>query len=207
MIVFFFFFLFNSNYNSFLSKQKKKIAAPFLKIFFLGPALTLMMVYVWARKNPHIHMNFLGVFNFRAPYLPWVLLSFTFVLNNVFPTVDLLGICIGHIYFFLEDVYPKVTGRVLLKTPPFLYFFSLFYFPSNINSIINLNFLKIIFFSESICFVVMMIQISDGVFLFNYLFLISLIQLNLFITCSSIKDLMMEIDSINKMDFKKKKEN
>jgi Derlin-2/3 len=26
----------------------------------------------------------------------------------------------GHLYYFLEDVYPRMTGRRPLKTPPFI---------------------------------------------------------------------------------------
>ena len=41
---------------------------------FLGSSLAFMMVYVWARRNDDVRMSFLGLFTFRAPYLPWVLL-------------------------------------------------------------------------------------------------------------------------------------
>jgi hypothetical protein len=34
-----------------------------------------MMVYIWARRNPWGRMNFLGVFNFTAPYLPYDLMA------------------------------------------------------------------------------------------------------------------------------------
>ena len=41
---------------------------------FLGSSLAFMMVYVWARRNEDVRMSFLGLFTFRAPFLPWVLL-------------------------------------------------------------------------------------------------------------------------------------
>lgn len=62
----------------------------------------------------------LGIFTFYAPYLPWVLLAFTVLLNNVFPAGDLLGMAVAHVYYFLEDVYPRMDGshgRRLLQTP------------------------------------------------------------------------------------------
>lgn len=46
-------------------------------------------------------MSFLGLFPFTAPYLPWVLLSFSILLGNS-ATTDLIGIVVGHIYYFLE---------------------------------------------------------------------------------------------------------
>jgi len=68
-------------------------------------------------------MSFLGFFNFTAPYLPWIILGFGYLLNQS-PIYDLLGIVVGHIYYYLADVYPQITGRRLLKTPTLLYFHS-----------------------------------------------------------------------------------
>jgi Derlin-2/3 len=96
------------------------IIGPYAKLYFLSSALTFMIVYVWARRNPYVRMSFLGLFNFNAPYLPWVLLIFSLCLNNAWPTVDLLGIMVGHLYYFLEDIYPTIAGRKLLYTPKFL---------------------------------------------------------------------------------------
>lgn len=94
--------------------------AMFYSLLFLGQAFTVMLVYVWARKNPFVNMNFFGILNFQAPYLPWVLLGFSVLFGNSI-LVDLVGIAIGHIYYFLEDVFPEQAGGIrLLKTPRFL---------------------------------------------------------------------------------------
>ncbi|KAK1304990.1 Derlin-2.2 [Acorus calamus] len=95
------------------------VSASFAKIFFLSNSLTFMMVYVWSKQNPFIHMSFLGLFTFSAAYLPWVLLGFS-ILVGTSTWVDLLGMIAGHAYYFLEDVYPQMTGRRLLKTPAFI---------------------------------------------------------------------------------------
>lgn len=66
-------------------------------------------------------MNLLGIFTFSAPYLPWVQLAFTVLLNNIFPAGDLLGMAVAHVYYFLEDIYPGMAnGRRVLATPAFL---------------------------------------------------------------------------------------
>ncbi|CAB1319611.1 unnamed protein product [Coregonus sp. 'balchen'] len=89
----------------------------FANLFFLGQAFTIMLVYVWSRRNPYIRMNFFGLLNFQAPFLPWVLMGFSLLLGNSI-VVDLLGIGVGHIYYFLEDVFPNQPGgRKLLMTP------------------------------------------------------------------------------------------
>ena len=65
-------------------------------------------------------MNFFGLLNFQAPYLPWVLFAFSLLLGNSV-IVDLMGIVVGHVYYFLEDVFPREHGGFrLLKTPRFL---------------------------------------------------------------------------------------
>jgi len=89
-------------------------------VLFLGQAFTIMLVYVWARRNPLVRMNFFGLLTFQAPYLPWVLLGFSLLLGNSV-SVDLLGMAVGHIYYFLEDVFPNQPGgKRLLQTPTML---------------------------------------------------------------------------------------
>lgn len=93
---------------------------PMVNLVFLGSALTIMLVYLWSRRNPYVRMNFFGLMTFHAPYLPWVLLGFSVLLGNSVIT-DLLGIAAGHIYYFLEDVFPQQPGGFkILKTPRFL---------------------------------------------------------------------------------------
>ncbi|XP_078277549.1 derlin-3 [Rhinoraja longicauda] len=92
----------------------------FASLFFLGQAFTIMLVYIWSRRNPFVRMNFFGLLNFQAPFLPWVLMGFSLLLGNSV-IVDLLGIVVGHIYYFLEDIFPNQPGGVkLLVTPGFL---------------------------------------------------------------------------------------
>ena len=69
-----------------------------------------MMVYIWARtpENAGVRMSLMGLFPFNAPYLPWVLLIFSLFLGNHIEN-DLLGILVGHIYYFFDSVYPCVA--------------------------------------------------------------------------------------------------
>lgn len=94
--------------------------AMFVNLLFLGQAFTIMLVYIWSRRNPYIRMNFFGLLNFQAPYLPWVLLGFSLLLGNSV-MVDLMGIAVGHMYYFLEDVFPLQSGGFhILQTPRFI---------------------------------------------------------------------------------------
>ena len=90
---------------------------------FLGSPLGFTLVYIWSRRNPYIRLNFMGVLVFSAPYLPWVLLGFSLVINGELPMGDILGIAVGHVYYFLEDVWPREPhsgGRRFLQTPRLL---------------------------------------------------------------------------------------
>lgn len=96
------------------------IIACFVNLVFLGQAFTIMLVYIWSKRNPYIRMNFFGMLNFNAPYLPWVLFGFSLLLDNSV-MIDLMGIAVGHIYFYLEDVFPNINGGFrVLKTPRLL---------------------------------------------------------------------------------------
>eukprot|EP00180_Rhodochaete_pulchella_P003904 Plantae.Rhodophyta-Rhodochaete_pulchella.ctg713.p1 GENE.Plantae.Rhodophyta-Rhodochaete_pulchella.ctg713~~Plantae.Rhodophyta-Rhodochaete_pulchella.ctg713.p1 ORF type:complete len:286 (-),score=42.18 Plantae.Rhodophyta-Rhodochaete_pulchella.ctg713:678-1454(-) len=84
---------------------------------YFSESLTMMIVYVWGRKNAQLVMNFLGLFNFRAPYLAWVFLLFNVIFHGNYKT-DLVGIVMGHIYYYLSDVYPSMPGGSRpLRTP------------------------------------------------------------------------------------------
>eukprot|EP00744_Colponema_vietnamica_P009265 GILI01013192.1.p1 GENE.GILI01013192.1~~GILI01013192.1.p1 ORF type:complete len:252 (+),score=58.12 GILI01013192.1:152-907(+) len=87
----------------------------------LGPSLVFAVIYVWSKREPLQPVSFFS-FVFQGFYLPWVLLAFSVLIgNSVVP--DLLGIAVGHLYFFLKDVMPVQYGKDFLQTPSFLYRF------------------------------------------------------------------------------------
>ena len=89
-------------------------------VMFLAQALSFMVVYVWSRRNPGTILALFGLFQFSAPYLPWVFLLIGFLLDQN-PMNDILGMVAGHIYFFFEDVYPLYRpNRRILATPSLL---------------------------------------------------------------------------------------
>ncbi|KAL0095626.1 Der1-like family-domain-containing protein [Phycomyces blakesleeanus] len=93
---------------------------PHAYIPFLGSPLAFTMVYIWARRNPYVRLNFLGLIVFRAPHLPWVLLCFSLLFGGQLPVGDILGIAVGHIYYFFEDIWPRDSasgGKRWLETP------------------------------------------------------------------------------------------
>jgi len=87
---------------------------------FLGPSLAMSIVYVWAKRNPNMRMNLLGFLNFNAPWLPWVIIGLESMVSQHINWFDIVGVAVGHLYFFLVDVYPALSGREILQTPGFL---------------------------------------------------------------------------------------
>jgi len=95
------------------------IVAFFMGFRILGMALIMMIIYYWSRKNPNIQMSFMFGLKFRAFYFPWVLVAFN-VLMGGYPLIEISGIIVGHLYYFLDEIYPQTSGIRLLKTPQFL---------------------------------------------------------------------------------------
>jgi Derlin-2/3 len=74
----------------------------------LGTSLTFTVVYIWSRKNPHAMMNFLGMVNFPAPVMPFVLTLVSVALSGELPISDILGILCGHASLVLEELIPVI---------------------------------------------------------------------------------------------------
>eukprot|EP00386_Alphamonas_edax_P013096 GDKI01040593.1.p1 GENE.GDKI01040593.1~~GDKI01040593.1.p1 ORF type:complete len:214 (-),score=24.51 GDKI01040593.1:28-669(-) len=89
--------------------------------YFFSGAMIDVMTYIWGRRNPHARMN-VFFFTVRAPYLPWALAGMSLLLGGQIKD-HLLGIAVGHTYFFFEDVYPLMPtskGTRIFKTPKLL---------------------------------------------------------------------------------------
>jgi len=94
------------------------LPAYLLNIPILGESLILAIVYYWSRKNPNIPMNFFMI-NFPSAYFPWVLIGFRLLMGGS-PIAELLGVLVGHIFYFCNELYPLQAGRRIISTPQFL---------------------------------------------------------------------------------------
>lgn len=66
-----------------------------------------------------VHILFPYLF-LQAFYLPWAMLALDVIFGS--PLIpDLLGIIAGHLYYFLTVLHPLATGKVILKTPMWVY--------------------------------------------------------------------------------------
>eukprot|EP01028_Stygiella_incarcerata_P007673 TRINITY_DN32027_c0_g1_i1.p1 TRINITY_DN32027_c0_g1~~TRINITY_DN32027_c0_g1_i1.p1 ORF type:complete len:220 (-),score=33.76 TRINITY_DN32027_c0_g1_i1:26-685(-) len=90
-----------------------------VRIQFLSFPLMFMIIYVWSRRTPPIQLAMFGVITFTAPYLPWAFLLLSYTLERSIMS-NLIGIVVGHLYFYLADVFPALTGMHPLATPGWL---------------------------------------------------------------------------------------
>ena len=70
--------------------------APFFHQAFLGTTLSSTLVYIWSRRHPDTMLSFLGMFTFRAPWLPFVMIGLSVVFHGHWPKDELFGIAVGH---------------------------------------------------------------------------------------------------------------
>ena len=83
------------------------LAAYFFGLEFMADCVSHMVLYLWARKIPNIDLNFFDVFVFRSCFLPYFYITIT-ALCGYTPINQIIGCAVGHLYFFLDDVVPRI---------------------------------------------------------------------------------------------------
>ncbi|KAI3380941.1 hypothetical protein SNEBB_006778 [Seison nebaliae] len=99
------------------------LLASFFGYYMLLNILIMSILYIWCQFHKDEIVRFWFGTQFKAMYLPWVYLGFNFILQGG-GFVELMGIIVGHLYYFLKVKYPiDFGGRQFLETPQFLYQF------------------------------------------------------------------------------------
>lgn len=52
-------------------------------------------------------------------HLPFAFMAVSLIMGGNWQA-DLLGILVGHVYYFLKEVYPRASGREVIRTPMWL---------------------------------------------------------------------------------------
>jgi len=78
-------------------------------------SLMFTLMYVWSRREPDAPVS-LFMFKFTGIYLPWVYIVFDLLTGKDF-VMPLIGIAVGHLYYFLVVELPGYNGTELIKTP------------------------------------------------------------------------------------------
>lgn len=86
--------------------------------YVFAKTLVYFVLYIWSKRNPTAPANIWGV-PMQGMYLPFAILGLNFCLGNSY--IEYVhGYAIGHLYYFLVDVVPKVYGKTYLQTPLFI---------------------------------------------------------------------------------------
>jgi len=94
-----------------------------LEFPLLFDPMVMSVLYIWCQLNRDTIVQFWFGTQFKAMYLPWILLAFNLIIRGGGFT-ELLGIIVGHLYFFLMFKYPQdFGGRTLISTPSIMYKF------------------------------------------------------------------------------------
>jgi len=92
-----------------------------MKLMLLMDPLILSVLYIWCQINKDTIVSFWFGTQFKAMYLPWVLAAFNMILGQG-GLLEIIGIFVGHLYFFLAFKYPQdFGGRRFITTPSILY--------------------------------------------------------------------------------------
>jgi Derlin-2/3 len=85
--------------------------------FILSEPILYMIMYVWSRRDPDVLLNIYG-FRFKGLYLPWIYLAIRLVMGNDI-ILPLIGIGVGHLYYFAVVVLPTTYNLNIVQTPKF----------------------------------------------------------------------------------------
>ncbi|TBU13991.1 putative membrane protein [Ordospora colligata] len=85
----------------------------------LGASFSATITYIWTKRNPRAMVQIFGFISFPAFYLPFILPGFTLISRKFVSIDDVLGIFVGHLFYYFKDVYPR-WGRDALRTPCFI---------------------------------------------------------------------------------------
>uniref|UniRef100_A0A914ZPE4 Derlin n=1 Tax=Parascaris univalens TaxID=6257 RepID=A0A914ZPE4_PARUN len=100
-------------------------------VYFLLEPMVLSVLYIWCQLNKDQIVQFWFGTQFKAMYLPWILVAFNMILRGGGMN-ELIGILVGHSYYFLMFKYPQdFGGRAFLSTPQIFYN----WFPSRVGGV------------------------------------------------------------------------
>eukprot|EP01040_Poterioochromonas_malhamensis_P000012 gene12-12_t len=87
------------------------------ELFVLSEAILYVVLYVWSRREPESMLNVFGL-RFKSLYLPWFYVAIRLLMGGSV-TDPLLGIAVGHIYFFFVQIFPTIYNVQVIRTPKF----------------------------------------------------------------------------------------
>eukprot|EP01026_Neomeris_dumetosa_P015019 TRINITY_DN1562_c0_g1_i1.p1 TRINITY_DN1562_c0_g1~~TRINITY_DN1562_c0_g1_i1.p1 ORF type:complete len:285 (+),score=4.11 TRINITY_DN1562_c0_g1_i1:82-855(+) len=89
-------------------------------LFFFSSSTIFAVLYLWSRNFPNEVISLYGLVTIRSFYLPFAFAGISLLFGKS-PVHEIIGIVVGHIYYFLTVLYPQQSGgQSLLRAPQFL---------------------------------------------------------------------------------------
>jgi len=96
--------------------------SPLVNLPFMSSPLAFVPIYVWSRRHPSTPISLFGLFTITAPYLPFALVAFSWLLNGTWRGAagDLVGCAVGHLGWFIRDVWSRemIGGPTFFSDAP-----------------------------------------------------------------------------------------
>lgn len=83
-----------------------------------GSALLLAIIHLWGRHANDVTVSLYGILKFPAKYLSLFILALDLLLDGHIDVSSVFGLVAGHLYYFLDSVYPTMPqGKHIISVP------------------------------------------------------------------------------------------
>lgn len=111
-----------ANYAWFLTIVSLTVLSLSLLIpsYINGGALLIAIIHLWGRHATNVTVTMYGFIQIPAKYLSLTMLALDVVISGNVSMADLYGLLGGHLYYFLDSVYPTMRdagGRQIVFVP------------------------------------------------------------------------------------------
>ena len=77
---------------------------------YIGISMKFMVLYYWTRRNPFFRVS-LYMIPLKSTFLPFALLIVEFFMSAEIPWSGIIGVLLGHTYYFCRDIIPVVYQK------------------------------------------------------------------------------------------------
>lgn len=85
---------------------------------FMSYPFTMMVLYIWSRRYPEENVQLYWLFTVSATYFPYVMIGLSYAFGNFGTTrLDAVGMLVGHVLWYLADIFPLIAGFSPLHAP------------------------------------------------------------------------------------------
>lgn len=109
-----------ANYAWFLTIVSTSVLAmsTIIPSYINGGSLLIAIIHLWGRHATNVSVTMYGFIQIPAKYLSLTMLGLDIIISGGIAPADIYGLLGGHLYFFLDTVYPAMPdGKQLIFVP------------------------------------------------------------------------------------------